>query len=47
MPITCRVNNARVYRGKNGYTSTSVKVKSNQGYTWKKNSSTPRPKKKK
>ena len=37
----------RVYKGKNGYTSTSRKIKVNQETKWVKESSTPRPKCKK
>lgn len=37
---------AKNYKGKNGYTSTYTKVKTNEGYKWKKSTSTPRSKKK-
>lgn len=47
MPITCRANNCRVYRGKNGFTSTSTKVKTDKGVMWKKTGGMSRPKKKK
>jgi hypothetical protein len=37
----------RIYKGKNGYSSSYTKIKVNQGSKWVKESSTPRPKSKK
>lgn len=47
MPYVGKTEYGKNYKGKNGYSSTFTKVKTNEGYKWKKTTSTPRPKKKK
>lgn len=47
MPFIGKTQGGKSYRGKNGFCSAFTKVKTNEGYTWKKTSCTPRPKRKK
>ena len=40
--ITSKSKTSKVYRGKNGFTSTFTKVKTNNGSTWKRTGGTPK-----
>lgn len=47
MPFVGKSKFAKSYRGKNGYSSAFIKIKTNEGYKWKRNAGPSRPPRKK